>query len=27
VLDEIVATVNPAALPLPTRWPAASVQD
>ncbi|MDQ0892609.1 alpha/beta hydrolase [Agromyces ramosus] len=26
VLDEIVATVNPAALPLPTRWPAASVQ-
>ena len=27
VLDEIVATVNPAALPLPTRWPAASVPD
>jgi alpha/beta superfamily hydrolase len=27
VLDEIVATVNPAALPLPTHWPAASDQD
>jgi uncharacterized protein len=26
VLEEIVATVNPAALPLPTRWPAASAQ-
>lgn len=25
VLDEIVAAVNPAALPLPTLWPAASV--
>ena len=25
VLDEIVAAVNPAALPLPTTWPAASV--
>ncbi len=25
VLDEIVAVVNPAALPMPTRWPAASV--
>jgi alpha/beta superfamily hydrolase len=25
VLDEIVAVVNPAALPLPTQWPAASV--
>ena len=24
VLDEIVAAVNPAALPLPTRWPAAA---
>lgn len=27
VLEEIVATVNPAALPLPNRWPAASAQD
>ena len=27
VLDEIVATVNPAALPLPTRWPAPSTSN
>jgi alpha/beta superfamily hydrolase len=27
VLDEIVATVNPAALPLPTRWPAPSASN